>query len=269
MIAEREVVPLRTARKRPSYPISSVGRALELLKLFARYQQVRVTDVSRELGIAPSTAHRLLAMFEQAEILSHGERNPVYTVGPALVDLSTTIAKHLDIETVVRPHLLNLVRNVNETAHLCALRGPDVVFLDCVESTHGLRAVSRKGRAIPAYATASGKALLAELSPLQLQRAFPEEDLTRLTRKTLASRSALANELRRCRDRGYATNVEESELDFAAFASVIRDRAGTARASIVIAGPATRFKRFAPSHLADAVRAACADASAALIRRWS
>jgi IclR family acetate operon transcriptional repressor len=253
----------------PSYPINSVARALELLKMLRHNQRLRVTEVSRELKLAPSTAHRLLAMFEQADLLSHHERNSFYTIGPALVDLATAIAEHLDIEAVVHPHLEDLVSVVNETAHLCVLRGPDVVFLDCVESTHGLRAVSRKGRSIPAYATASGKALLSELSALQLRRLYPEEDLSRLTRKTIQSRSALVNELRRCRDRGYAINAEESELDFSACAGVIRDRAGTARGSIVVAGPSTRFKRYPTGKIGEAVRAACAAAGAALIRRWS
>lgn len=232
-------------------------------------QRLRVNEVSRGLGVAPSTAHRLLVMFERADLLSHHRRNSFYTIGPALVDLATAIAEHLDIEAVVHPHLVDLAAAVNETAHLCVLRGPDVVFLDCVESTHGVRAVSRVGRTIPAYATASGKALLAELSPLQLQRLYPKEDLSRLTRRTLQGRSALSNELRRCRERGYAVNAEESELDFSAFAAVIRDRAGTARGSLVVAGPITRFKRYPAGKIAEAVRAACAAAGAALIRRWS
>ncbi len=261
-------MPKRT-QSAPSYPINSVGRALELLKMLRKTQRLRVTEVSRELRLAPSTAHRLLAMFEQAGLLEHHDRHSFYTLGPALIDLATAIAEHLDIEAVVRPFLVDLVKEVNETAHLCILRGPDAIFLDCVESTQGLRAVSRKGRAIPAYATASGKALLAELSPLQLERLYPTEELNRLTRKTLSSRSALANELRRCRERGYAVNAEESERDFVAFAAVIRDRAGMSRGSIVVAGPASRFKRYPLGKIAEAVRAACAAAGRALIRRWA
>jgi DNA-binding IclR family transcriptional regulator len=70
--------------------------------------------------------------------------------------------------------------------------------------------------------------------------------------------------LRRIRDRGYATNAEESELHFAACASVVRDRAGSSRAAIVLAGPASRFKRYEVGRIVAAVRAACTNASAAL-----
>lgn len=256
---------MQNPRHEASYPIGSVAKALGLLRLLGDHQSLRVTDVSRELGVAPSTAHRLLAMFEQFGYLQQAERNSVYSIGPALVEIATSITGQLDIETTVRPHLLDLVREVNETALLCILRGDRSLYLDAVESSHSLRAVSRNGRSIPAYATAGGKALLAELSPAELQRIFPHEDLKRITPKTLATRSALLNELRRIRERGYAMNAEESELHFAACAAVVRDRAGSARAAIVLAGPAARFRRYETGRIAAAVRAACANASAVVV----
>jgi DNA-binding IclR family transcriptional regulator len=249
----------------PTYPVGSVGKALALLKLLESQQRFRVVEVSRELQIAPSTAHRLLAMFEQAGFLCQQEPNSAYTIGPAIVAIATSITGQLDIGKIIRPRLMSLVAEVNETGHVCVLRGDKVVFLECVESTHGLRAVPRTGRAIPAYATASGKALLAELSRPELERIFPNEDLNKLTRKTIATRTSLFNDLRRIRERGYAVNGEESELDFAACAAVVRDRGGLARASLVVAGPASRFKRYQNGQIAAAVRAACAEASAALI----
>jgi DNA-binding IclR family transcriptional regulator len=107
--------------------------------------------------------------------------------------------------------------------------------------------------------------LLAELSAVEIERIFPNEDLDKLTRKTIATRTSLLNELRRIRDRGYALNGEESELDFAACAAVVRDRLGNARASIVMAGPASRFRRYEAGRIVAAVKAACHKASAALV----
>jgi DNA-binding IclR family transcriptional regulator len=251
--------------KTPTYPIHSVEKALGLLAMLKDRDRLRVTDVSRELNVAPSTAHRLLSMFERAGFLSQVERNAAYTIGTTLVGLATSIAGQLDIEKMLRPHLNQLAREVNETVHVCILRDDKVVFLDCVESSQPLRAVSRKGQSIPAYATSGGKALLAELSEPEVERIFPREDLEKLTRKTIASRTSLLNELRRTRDRGYAKNAEESQLAFSSFASVVRDRTGYARASIVIAMPASRLRRYESGRLEAAVRAACAHASAALV----
>ena len=46
----------------PQYPIESVDNALRVLLLLGEQPKLRLTDVSRYLGVASSTAHRLLAM---------------------------------------------------------------------------------------------------------------------------------------------------------------------------------------------------------------
>ena len=48
----------------PQYPIESVDNALRLLLLFAEQPRIRLTDASSYLGVASSTAHRLLAMLQ-------------------------------------------------------------------------------------------------------------------------------------------------------------------------------------------------------------
>ena len=247
-----------------SETVGAVEKALVLLALLKRNRRVRVVDVSRELAIAASTAHRLLATFERHGYVQREADSTMYAIGPELVDLSTSISHQLDMTLLLRPYLARLVEEINETAHLCVLRGDKAFFMDCIECSHSIRAVSRRGRSIHAYATASGKALLAELSGPELERILPDADLQKITRKTIGTREALRDELRRTRERGYATNFSESELDFAAYAAVVRDRAGVARAAIVIAGPATRFKRINDGRVIAALRAACAEASAAL-----
>ena len=46
----------------PAYPIASVNNALRLLLLFRGQPRVRLSEASEHLGVAHSTAHRLLAM---------------------------------------------------------------------------------------------------------------------------------------------------------------------------------------------------------------
>jgi DNA-binding IclR family transcriptional regulator len=242
----------------------SVGKALALLRMLQDHKTLRVMDVSRGLGIAPSTAHRLLTMFAESGFLRQETRNSAYSIGPALVEFATVIAGQVDIEMLVRPYVSELARELNETALLCVLRGDRVVYLDAVESTHALRAVSQTGRSIPAHATAGGKALLAQVAVPDLCRIYPNESLGRLTPKTVDSRTALLAQLARIRERGYALNAEESELHFAACGAVVRDRTGMPKAAIVVAGPAARLRRYEPGRVAAAVRSACANASAVL-----
>jgi len=51
----------RTIEK-PTYMLESVDNALRLLQMLRDVGGLRLKDAAEELGIAPSTAHRLLAM---------------------------------------------------------------------------------------------------------------------------------------------------------------------------------------------------------------
>src|SRR5437763_16212817 len=70
-------------RSRPAYPIASVDRALRLLLLVAQRSRLRLSEASEALGVAPSTAHRLLAMLVFHDLVRQEDRY-AYVPGPAL-----------------------------------------------------------------------------------------------------------------------------------------------------------------------------------------
>ena len=63
---------------------------------------------------------------------------------------------------LITPFLDDLRADLDETFHLGRLDGTDVVYLATRESKQYLRVANRVGRRLPAYATALGKALLAD-----------------------------------------------------------------------------------------------------------
>jgi IclR family transcriptional regulator, acetate operon repressor len=54
-------------QKKPMYPIEAVDNALRLLQLLRDGGKLRLKEAAAELGVAPSTAHRLLAMLVYPE----------------------------------------------------------------------------------------------------------------------------------------------------------------------------------------------------------
>jgi DNA-binding IclR family transcriptional regulator len=96
-----------------------------------------------------------------------------------------------------------------ETVHLARLDGSDIVYLAKRESRHPLRLFSAIGRRLPAFATALGKALLAERSAAEVAAAIPSP-LPRLTRNSTTDPARLLEELELTRARGYAIDNEEN-----------------------------------------------------------
>ena len=238
----------------PKYPIESVDNALRLLLLLRTTPLLTVQQVSAELRVAPSTAHRLLAMLRHRGFVEQDTGTRAYRAGPVLTEVGLSAIHELDIRRAVRPHLERLVADVHETAHLTVLRGATVLFIDGVESPRILRAAARVGHSLPAHATASGSVMLATLPEETLKELYPDERLEPLTKRTITSRRALLARLADVRERGYAVNKGESEDDLVAVAVAIRTGEGLARGAITIAGPATRFDAEAAVRAAPLVR---------------
>jgi IclR family acetate operon transcriptional repressor len=226
--------------ERPAGLIGAVDNVLRLLRLFENSKQLRVNEVSREMGLSRSTVHRMLSTLSYHQFVEQDEFSRAYQPGPALVDIGLAVVQNMDIRVIARSALTKLWTETNETVHLAILRGPEVLFLDSIESQQIVRTGSRIGWTLPAHATASGKALLAELDEDDLLALYPNEKLEAPTDTTLNSRAALVTQLAETRDRGYAINNAESETDVSAVGAVVRDRAGRARASISVTAPRSR-----------------------------
>ena len=64
---------------------------------------MRIADVSQALGIARSSAHRLLAMLAYRGYLRQDLETKAYVAGPALVELGLAVVRNMDIRQPARP----------------------------------------------------------------------------------------------------------------------------------------------------------------------
>lgn len=223
--------------------LRSVGVALELLRVLADTDgAIGITEASRYLKVAPSTAHRLMTTF-----LAHGfaMRSPAgrgYRRGPALVRLYGRRPVQLVLlRDAAHPILKRISHETGETAHLSILDGLEVVGIDHVESDRPVVYRHPIGSRVPSHATAVGLALLAH-SP-EAAEALIAEGLARLTDATIPHGSALRRSLEEVRQRGYAVNDRQWHPETAGVAAPILDTKGEAVAALGISGPASRLNR--------------------------
>ncbi len=231
------------AGSRPSYPISSVDNALRLLLMFRDHKRLRLSQVAQSLGVADSTAHRLLAMLSHHDFVRREDELRVYVAGPALLEIGLAAVRNLDIRVLARPILADLASKVNETVHLAQLEGGRIRYLLGAESGRELRVADRTGQLMPAHRTATGKAMLAELTASQLDELFPTVAApSSADGLTEQERAALDAELAQVREQGYATNFRDSE-EIISVATVVRDRRDIAIAALNASAPTSRMNR--------------------------
>jgi IclR family transcriptional regulator, acetate operon repressor len=225
----------------PAYPISSVDNALRLLLLFRDRKRLRLSDVASSLDVANSTAHRLLAMLLHHDFVRQESELRVYVAGPALLEIGLAAVRNLDLRTLARPILADLALKVEETVHIAQLEGGKIRYLAGAECNRPLRVADRTGQLMTAHTTATGKAMLAELTPAQLDELFPTVTSTATADGlTGAERTALDAELAAVRERGYARNHRVAE-DIVSVAVVVRDDRDIAVAALNASAPAGRM----------------------------
>ena len=224
----------------PQYPIESVDNALRLLLLFETQTSIRLTDASAYLGVASSTAHRLMCMLLYRGFVRQNPTTRAYEPGQSLGSIAFAVRRQIDARAIARPFVERIFEDTGETVHFARLDGTDTHFLDAVESTRAVRVGSRQGRMIPANCAATGKAMLSKLSSEKLRRLYPKLELPRLTKASITSRTELETELEKVRLDGYATSNAESEDGVTSVAVAVSDPGGTLYA-INVSVPAHRM----------------------------
>jgi IclR family acetate operon transcriptional repressor len=232
----------------PTYPIESVENALKLLLLFKARDAITVADAASELGVARSTAHRLLAMLHAYGFVSQAESRGAYTIGLAAIDIGARFLAGMDIRSIVRPFVERLSLEVNETANFGVRFDDRIVFIETFQSRESLRVSNQPGQQFSAHGSAIGRALLALLSQDDIQSLYPAEALLPSTPAGIAlepfpTRTALMVELAAVRERGYACNYDAPSPGVCAIAAAIRDHRGRTPGAIAVSAPTARVRR--------------------------
>jgi DNA-binding IclR family transcriptional regulator len=225
--------------------LSSVDNALRILMLLSARPSLRVADAAAELGIARSTAHRLLTTLKDHQFAAQDKANAAYRIGPALTKIGLALNRRLDVRGAAAPVLERLRHETGETVSLSVLEGQNIRFVDCLEGTRSVRVGDRTGLVLPASSTAGGKVILAALPEVDLEMRFPNDELPALTASATPTREQLRAELAAVRRDRFAINVEESESGISAIAAAVLDPTGSPLGAIAIVVPASRFDRVA------------------------
>jgi DNA-binding IclR family transcriptional regulator len=105
-----------------------------------------------------------------------------------------------------------LLARHDETTCLTMLDGSESVFIAKQETTHQVRLVTSVGSRLPAFASASGRVMLADLPESDVAAMYRGSELITPTGRRLGGLAELLEILRATRRDGYAENVDETAL---------------------------------------------------------
>lgn len=233
----------------------SVLRVVSVLKSFGPDNlELSAAEIRRKAGIPKTTVYRILPSLDASGFLEHSPETGKYRIGPGLYMLGSLYLATTDILKAAEPVVKTLNDLSGEAVSVSILDKDTVIFVMTRESKYAFRLHVHVGSTLPAYASAMGKALLSELTEAEIERLFPEERLRPITRKTVATRTALKLLLEQIRKTGISFDREGSYEGAEGIAAVIRDAGGKAVASMAITVPLLRLNQSVRERLATLIK---------------
>lgn len=230
--------PLKT---RPPYAIASVDHALRLAVVLQLEGHLTVSEAAERLGVARSTAHRLLAMLVYRDFAVQDD-DKVYRAGPVLELAAHSPSTASLLRQRALPHLQRLVEVLGESANVAVRAGDTARFIASVESPQSLKVGSREGMVFAADRTTAGLLLLAQLSEDELAALYSRERYADRPGDRPDLRT-LRTELAKVRRNGFALNDGRSERGVVAVGVPVHGVDGAIVAGLSISMPSVRYDK--------------------------
>ncbi|NBU23507.1 MAG: IclR family transcriptional regulator [Actinobacteria bacterium] len=247
---------------------AGLARDLEVLEILGSMEAGRtsgmgVTRVAELSGRDKGQVSRTLATLADSGLVERDRHSGKYRLGFQLYAMAArTQEARLVSESL--PYLREVVSLTHETAHLCVLRGGNVLTLKSEMSPSAFRGVGWEGVSVAAAQTSSGRALLSDWTEAEVRNWYREHagdslvvqpeialppGIAELDREAVRGRlktrvrnlEDLLRELELARSQGYAVVDEEFELGLVGASAPIRDASNRIVAVINVSAPKTRI----------------------------
>lgn len=219
--------------------IKQVGNVLDLLEYFAgRQRPASLAEIARHFGWPRSSTFNLLLTLTNRGFLYEPRARAGYYPAPVWAELITQIERGQPIPHGMRALLDQLVRETGETAVLAAASGAHALFIETVESPSAVRYAAPVGKRVPLHVTATGRALLSQMSAGDRAAILEKAAYEKYTDTTRVSAAQVEAEIAASVQRGWFEGNAEYTQDLGGVAMPFAF--GERRYALLVAGPMFR-----------------------------
>lgn len=221
----------------------SVMRAFSILNCFTdETPELRMTDISKRLGLNTSLVSRLLATLEHDGFVQQDPNTGLYSLGRSVLTLAGVALNHNTLRMEALVEMQNASNESGLGVNLSVLDGDTIFYLAHIETPEVPRPYTLIGRRNPLHATGMGKVLLAYLPDEDRHSLLNRLELHSYSAHTCTDKDELVRELEEIRSRGWALEIEELALGRACIAGPIRDSSGVVVGALSFSGPLSQFR---------------------------
>ncbi|MPM77921.1 Transcriptional repressor IclR [bioreactor metagenome] len=220
--------------------VKQAAYVLDLLEFFAAHQRpATLADISKHFGWPRSSTFNLLGTLTNRGFLYEPKAKAGYYPAPIWASLIGRIEDAQPIPRDIHALLQTLSDDTGETTVLAVASGAYALFVETVESPSAVRYAAQPGKRVPLHLTATGRALLSQMSADERATILKKADFERYTSTTLMSAEDVEAEIEHSRQRGwFLGNAEYSQdLGGVALPFSIAER----NFALLVAGPSFRI----------------------------
>ena len=223
--------------------IQVIERMVALLDALAAHQDpVSLKELSKQSGLHPSTAHRILNDMVTTRFVDRVEPG-TYRLGMRLLELGNVVKIRLSVREAALDFMRALHKKTQQTVNLSVRQGDEIVYIDRAFSERsGMQVVRAIGGRGPLHLTSTGKLFLSVDEPKAIRAYATRTGLAGHNKNSITDLGKLERELSLVRARGYARDNEELELGVRCMAAGIYDDGGKLVAGLSISAPADRLQ---------------------------
>jgi DNA-binding IclR family transcriptional regulator len=233
--------------------IKPIVCAFRVLEDIARMGEGRtLSSLSATTGLSKTTVYRYVRTLEYLGYVLYERKIGGYFLGPSVWNIISEDTSEHTLTAAASGAMQWLHKTFDETVNLGRGKGRRILYLKAIKTSRpsGMRA--GQGDADCFHCTALGKAVLSAVPEDQVGD-FLNEPLQQFTPHTIVDREILFRELNEVRRRGYAVDLEETELGHVCFGAPIIDQNGSPIAALSVSVPVARLTDQLRLEIPDAV----------------
>ncbi|WP_158589397.1 IclR family transcriptional regulator [Halococcus sp. IIIV-5B] len=220
-------------------PVQSIERADTILTILKDRDGARLMELEDELRLSKGAIHSYLATLEQCGFVR--KEGTTYKIGFKCLDLGGYVREGEPVYQAGREGVDELAIESGELLGIIREWEGRCLWLYQTAGTNAMPMDSRLGARLPMHCTASGKALLAELTEGRVREIVDTHGLTRWTANTVSSQEELFDQLATIRKRGIAFDDEERIDGLRGIGTAVKSD-GEVIGAIAMSGPVNRLR---------------------------
>ena len=209
----------QTAPEPSTLFVSSVAKGFDVLAAVRRGQaelglrDLSLSEIARLANMDKSAAQRFSNTLVQLGYLSKDPVTRRYRPGVKLADLYYTYMRGNRLAETAMPRLIEASKNFGTTVNLCELSGTDIIYTIRIPHERARYEATLPGRRVPAFCTAGGNVILANLTDQERETVLAASDLKALTPHTVCEPDAISRRIEQARANGYDIGVSQAIMD--------------------------------------------------------